>query len=263
MDLNVNLKDINMDKAKNLSLDKSLILIVFKKYKDYLLPIVVIIISLVILFFVLIPQFGQYSASKQELNIQTQKRDLLLNNYNFLNNLDQAKLDSDLKLLTRAFPVTKDFVGIITALSAVSAKTGVSVGDFGFAVGNLSKDANITDQVPQIKVDLTLRGDSQQIKIFLFELYKTAPILEIKSVRISGASATVTIVFYYKPYPPTNISDSSPIVPLSAENTKLLEDILTWNNVASQEANLIPMINLPLDTNATSSSSQINTSPFN
>jgi hypothetical protein len=146
----------------------------------------------------------------------------------------------------------------MNSISFVSAKTGVSVGDFEFSVGNLSNAAAGVISYPSISIDVNLVGSTQAIMQFITELYKTAPASEVTNIKIGGHAGSITVLFYYKTFSLQNVDQTVPIVALSAKDTQLIKDVSTWNNVASgQIVSFTPSV--PTET---ASSSGSNTSPF-
>ena len=249
--------EINITNSKKVTLDTQASKSLLREYKDFILPVFVILSSVLLLFFVVIPQLNQYFVSRKELSDETQKLNVLKNNYNFLSNLDDSKTADDLKLLSKVLPPNKDFTGILNALSAASSKTNVTIGNFSFSLGDLSKSTQQSGSFPSLKMDVDLGGDAGSIVKFMNELNKTAPLAETKVIKGAGKLYLLTIVFYYKPFPPQNISDDEPVVPLSAQSTALINDISTWNNVSDQDAfSFLPPVT------ASSSATGSNPSPF-
>src|ERR1035437_7112230 len=96
------------ENAKKFNLEFNNLWILYRHYKDYFLPFGVIVVCILVVFFVIIPQFQQYLGSQGELKIQMQKLEILKSNYNFLSNLDSSKSNTDLGTLTLALPSGKD-----------------------------------------------------------------------------------------------------------------------------------------------------------
>lgn len=223
--------DINITNSKKVNLDKEAAQTVFRHYKDNILPIVVILGCILILFFVIVPEFKQFLVVQQQLKEETEKLQLFKNNYNFLSNLDEAQTEKDYEVMSRILPPNKDFVGIMNAISISSQKTGVSVGDFDFSLGNLDK-TTVDAVLPTIKININLIGNAQAIAKFITELYKTAPISEVTTIKATGDVASLEIRFYYKPFPPLNISDEAPVVPYSSQTLSLMKQLNSWNNIS-------------------------------
>lgn len=232
------------DSKKKFNLEFSNLLILYKHYKDYLLPFGIIVVCFLVVFWVVIPQFQQYLSLQQELKVQTQKLETLKNNYNFLSSLDSSKSDADFNALTLALPSGKDFAGIMNAVAYASAKTGVAVGDFEFSVGSLSLDKTIgVAAYPSIKIDINLVGNTPAVVQFIQEIYKTAPVSEVTSIKTGGNSGNITILFYFKSFPQSSVDDSVPIVALSTKDTALIKTVSAWNNSSNQSPlSLIPLL---------------------
>lgn len=250
--------DITKDKKVNLELSNLTVL--YQHYKDYFLPLGVILACVLIVFFVVIPQLQQYFSLQEQLKNETQKLAVLKSNYFFLTNLDDAKSNSNLSVLSLALPQNKDFAGIMNAISYASAKVGVSVGDFEFSVGELSGADEGVTSYPSIKIDVSLVGSVQDIIQFVAELYKTAPVNEATSVKISGNSGNITVLFYYKTSPSANVDDNVLIPALSTNDNQLIKDVSLWNNVNNEFIN--PLIPSSSTSTQTASSSGSSTTPF-
>lgn len=252
-----------MDKKDNkFNFEFDNVLILYKHYKAYFLPAGIICACVLVILLVVVPQFQQYLGAQQELNAQVEKLKLLKNNYNFLSTLDDTQINSDFNSLTFALPSGKDFAGIMNAISYVSAKTGVPVGDFNFSLGNLSNVAEGVSAYPSIRIDVNLVGSPQETMQFIAELYKTAPVSEVTNIKISGNSASIEILFYYKPLPPQKIDDSAPIEVLSQQNLSLVTKISAWNNTSNQYLTPVVPSVFSEPSVATASSSQNSSSPF-
>lgn len=222
--------EININNSKKVNLDSQALTTVYRHYKDSLLPICVILACIGILFFVIIPQFNNYLNSKEELKVENQKLEVLKNNYNFLVTLDDSRTDTDFKMLSKVLPPNKDFVGIMSAITIAASKTGVAVEDFNFSLGDLNKTGNDSSKYPSIKININIGGNAQAITKFVTELYKTVPASEVTTIKVSANTSSLVIVFYYKPFPPKNVSSESPIVPLSQANKSLIESVSLWNS---------------------------------
>jgi hypothetical protein len=248
-----------MENNKKINLEFSNFLILYKHYKDYLLPSGIMLACILVVFIIVIQQ---YFSSQDDLKVQVAKLQLLKDNYNFLANLSDAKANSDFTALSYALPNGKDFAGIMNAISYVSAKTGISVGDFNFSLGDLSnKSVDGVSAYPSVKIDVNLVGNSQAVMKFIDELYKTAPVAEVTSIKTSGDAGIISILFYYKPFPPQTIDVTAPITVLSNQDLSLVKNISSWNNTVAQSLTPVIPSSLFNSSVATSSAGQ-NTNPF-
>jgi len=221
----------NIDNLKKINVYFENLLVLYKHYKEFLLPTGVILASILVIIYIVFPQIQQYFNSQGLVKAEQKKLEALKNNYNLLTSLDDATIALDFKTLSLALPAQKDFAGIIDAISYVSAKTGVAVGNFEFSLGNLTASNFSGTAYPSTKIDISLRGNAKNIANFADEIVKTMPISEVTTINISGDTGSLTILFYYKPYPSQNISDQTQIVPLSAKQTNLINELSSWNSV--------------------------------
>lgn len=243
----------NFNGSRKINIDLENLLVLYKHYKDFLLPIGVILVSILVIVYVVFPQIQQYFNSQDLVKAEQQKLDALNSNYNLLTSLDDAKIAANLDTLSAALPPEKDFAGIIDAISYVSAKTGVAVGNFEFSLGDLSASNFGGTAYPSTKIDISLKGDTKSIVEFAHELTKTMPIAEVTALNISGDSGSLTVLFYYKPYPIQNVSDQAPIVPLSAGQISLINELSSWNSISQTSLPVLPTV--PTTSSATASGS--------
>ena len=233
MDLNKDLKDIH------LNINSTTFNILYRKYKSFVLPSIIIISCIILFFIVIIPQVQAVLDAKEKERIEKQKLELFKNNYNLLLNMDIVKLNSEFEILTKTLPSGKDFAGIINSISDKSVKSGVSIGDFEFAVGDISKTIEGTTSFPSILISLDVAGEPKAILDFVKQLYKSMPLSEITTIEQGGESARIKIQFYYKAFPQGPISNESPISAFTSDNISLINDLLSWGVVS--EAKFIPL----------------------
>ncbi len=250
--------EIKITSSKKITLNQDFAKAWLRDYKDFALPALVILGCILVLIFIVIPQVNQFFVSKKQLDYETQKLSVLKNNYNFLLSLDENKANDDLKVLSKTLPAGKDFIGILSALSAVSSKTNVSIGNFSFSLGDLSKNSQATNlSSPIISIDVGVNGDAQSIIKFINELNNTAPLSEVTVVKGTANANILTIIFHYKPFPPQNISDEKQVPPISSDDKAFINDLYSWNNISDDSS----LFSLP-DVSSSSSSAGTNPSPF-
>ena len=242
-----------INSSTKINLDVENLRILYKHYKGFLLPMGVILISIIVIIYIIFPQIQQYASSQNLVSVEQQKLDMLNANYSVLTSLDDAQIADDFKKLSFVLPPQKDFAGIIDAISYVSAKTGVSVGNFEFSLGNLSAENFSGTAYPSTKIDISLKGDSKNIANFVSEIVKTMPIAEVTSVNISGSVGTLSLLFYYKPFPSQNISDQTQITLLSVSQKSLIKQVSAWNSVAAGDSLVLPINPATASANTTGS----------
>lgn len=211
------------------NIDISTIKIIYARYKQHILFIVTILVCLVLFSIIIIPRIRELSILSKNAKNEADKLLILKNNLSLLSSMDDAILDSQLKLVSSALPIDKDFEGILTAVSQAAIRSGVSLSDYEFKVGDLSETSIKTSGFPYLEMSLSVKSTSQQTVKFISELYKSFPISEVVSVSQENDSATVKILFYYKPLPQVLFNDGEPIQTVSQKGMELIDRLSLWN----------------------------------
>lgn len=221
----------------NLNLEFSTLRDIYARHKNYVMPIIIIVVCFVLLTQITLPQLTSLSQKQQDENFEKTKLNTINRNLQIVNSFDAKTLDSELSLSTDALPIGKDFVGIINSINLAANKTGVILGDYEFLVGDLSKTPP-GKSAPSLEISLSVSGGVPATASFMTELYKSLPIAEVTNLIISNNRSSLTAVFYYKPF--GNVSDATiPIGILSSNQISILKELSTWND--SKNLGLIPV----------------------
>lgn len=211
-----------------IGIDRIAIEQLYKKNKDYIIPILIIIICFFLLVEITIPQIGILSVRQQEVAAEKAKLETLNSNLSVLSSQSDNILDFQLGLASAAFPPDKNFTGILDAVNVAANKAGIVLGDYDFQVGDLSK-ATQGRSVPSLDISLFVTGGSVETTRFISELYKSFPISEIADIEVNKNSSKVIVSFYYRPF--VKVADNYlPIHPLPKNYLDTLKDLTTWNN---------------------------------
>lgn len=200
----------------------------YARNKNYIVPILIIVVCFFLLIQITIPQLTTLSQKQQEERNEKSKLNTLNKNSEILSKLNDATLDSYLQLMIDALPLEKNFAGIINSINLSANKAGIFLGDYEFVVGDLSK-VSPGKNAPTLEVVLSVNGGVAPTAKFISELYKSLPVTEVTSVVVTGDRSTVTAMFYYKPF----VGDTDTVNPLSDLNQSqldLIRQMFTWNN---------------------------------
>lgn len=232
---------------EKISLNQNTIRILYFKNKEFILPSLVIFISLFLFLKVLIPELREVLSMFDREKAYREKLSTMKNNYNFILNLDNSDLDSQVKVVSSALPLEKDYVGIISAISQTAASSNVLVEDFGFEVGGLSTEStNLIKPNPSIKINLVLKGGQENTKQFLKNLSEQFPLSEVSSVQINDEASNISTDFYYRSFASMKFQEDMPIAKLSGEKEAVLDRLSAWNEKNSRGSEpLLPENNLP------------------
>ena len=216
---------------RKVNIDAATFRFLYIRYKEYLLPVGVVIACVLLFIFVIIPQFQNLLDTQQQAKIESNKLAVLKNNLNLLTNLNESQLDSQLKVVSKVMPPEKDFGGILNGVSLAANKSGVLLADYEFQVGNINKPELIIQSFPSLKIVLTVNGGVADVGKFLEELSKTAPLSEVTDIKVNTANSQVTALFYYRPFPPIGFNDTAPINPISPQDVSTINNLSLWNNI--------------------------------
>ncbi|HET9947074.1 MAG TPA: hypothetical protein VFQ63_03355, partial [Patescibacteria group bacterium] len=229
--------------SKKVTIDQGVLLILYYKYKDYLVPLGTIFVCILLFFFLLLPQFQDYLAAKDTLASDEQTVEILNQNLSTISNLNQAQVNTNLLLASAALPSEKDFAGVLNAISDAASTSNVGVGDYTFQVGDLSKSSEVKSSTGEliIQISLTLMGTLTDTKRFVHVLTHELPLSEVKSVDLSGdGSANLSVSFFYNPFPPIQFNDTSRLPVLSRDQLTLLKTLSTQFTSLSDASGIAP-----------------------
>ncbi len=238
---------------EKLNVDINTLKIIYAKYREHILFIFIILVCLILFLTVIIPRIRELVVLSKNAKSENKRLITLQNNLNFLSNLSDSTLDSQFNLVSSALPAGKDFEGILNAISLAAIKSGVSLSDYDFQVGDLSQTSINVSGFPFLKLSLNIKADPKKTVSFLNELYKTLPLSEVITISESNNFSSITILFYYKPMRRAGLKNDEPITTISSEGLKLISELSFWNS------NLTPSI---IATSSSSPSASSAASPF-
>lgn len=212
------------------NIDADTLKFLYAKYKEFLVPIMVMIASIILLIVFVIPQFLFFLSSIDAVNEENAKLSILRNNLNTITNASDLTLDSQLEITSQALPLAKDYAGILNALAIASKTSGAYLGNFEFQVGDISKTQQNQSGFPFLKMTLNVNGDIKTVSNFINSLSETFPLSEITGATIGNGISTLNLSFYYKPVPANVISNNMPINPVSKEGLNLISKLSLFNN---------------------------------
>ncbi len=240
-------------------IDKDTIVFLYRKHRDYIMPIAIIVVSFLLIIKVILPQIENLSVRQQEVKVEKDKLDVLKNNLTTLNGISNDALDREVLLTTSALPIEKNFAGVLNAVTISANKAGVFLGDYEFQVGDLSKSATIGKNLPSLQLSLSVNGGVGGAIKFITELYRSLPLSEISDIEISNSRSVIVVLFYFKPFA-GGASVSSSLPQISKNDSASLSQISTWNNGNTLELTL-PVIPIA-SKSAVASPSATPSSPF-
>lgn len=204
---------------------------ILNKNKPYIVSVIIILVSIMLFFQFVIPQINMLLAIRKEAQESSLKLEILKENLTVLTNINENVLDSQLRLLSAALPLNKDFIGILNSVYSSAQKTGVSLGSFSFKVGDLAQSEN-GEIFPVVKLSVPINASVAAISGFAETLSKTLPLSEAYSIKVGGVSSTISLSFYYKPLGISTYNQGVRISPISQKGLTLLNQLGQFEDVS-------------------------------
>lgn len=229
----------------------------YERYKDFVIPFVMVIVSILLFSRIVLPSVFDLLDTREKQKTVAQALTNIENKLGILRGIDESELDSRLRIVAKTLPIDKDFEGILYAISDAAGRSGISIENFKFAVGDLSEEEGETREgreFPSLEVELKLKGSAYEVNNFIERLQRTAPISEVNKISAQETSSAVKVDFYYKRLTRTKLDDSIPLPPSSDKESQLINEL-------SSAFYFPPLSIFELDPTATTSS-VVNPNPF-
>lgn len=210
------------------SLDPITVRLFYLKYRAIIVPLSIIVACLILFVAIIIPQVNGIFTAGEKNKSDLDRLKIVKNNLNLLNNTSDETLDSYFHLVESALPNHKDFEGVLDAVSVASQRSGVTLGNYEFKVGDLSKIEE-EGKFPNLKLSLNITGSVRNVSNFMEELSKTLPLSEITEVNIGENFSNISVVFYYKASQAFTYNDSSSLTPISAKDISILNTLASFS----------------------------------
>lgn len=220
----------NISFNSELSFDQGAYRILYYRYKVFLFPLLILLVSVILASTVIFPQFKEISGGADEVKTLKENLSVSKSNLVLFSTLGDLDIDNKLNIALNAMPSEKDFTGILNAVSVSAAKSGVFLNDFSFQVGELSTTSAKLSKQPSLQVSLSLLGGVEENRRFLKELSKALPLSEVTKVTIDNNLSKITVLFYYRPFPALKYDSNKQIKILSQKDLELINKLSSWNN---------------------------------
>lgn len=201
----------------------------YYRYKEYFISIGAIAIGLLLLVFFVMPTSQEYFAQKEEERILAEKNDILSSNLKLITSMNDSALNHQFLLTSQAIISEKDYSSVMNSISKASQRSGALLGDFSFAVGDLSTRSPVLVSNSSFNIDIPVIGSLVTIERFIDALSSQSPLVVIVGVDINLGSATVHTTFPYKQFSLKAFSSLTPLKDFTAEDKRVLSVFETWD----------------------------------
>jgi len=210
--------------------------IYLKKYRRELLPLVLVVAGFLLLTWFILPQITEIPDLQSNIKSQMATNEGLLKSESTLNSISDTALDNDYEIALMSLPPNKSIGAIFQALTDAAGKSSVLIGSLNLQVGSVydtksASERSVVEGVPFLNLLVRVNGSStSDLTRFAEVLYETIPIVEINSIGVSETEGRYDINFYFKPINEKGFQAQTLVVPLSAQQQELLNNLDEWSN---------------------------------
>ncbi len=219
----------NLGFSSEISFDQGAYKLLYYHYRPYIVPLLILFVCTILFLKIIIPQFKEVLGAADEIKILQEDLAVSKGNLALLSAIADSDLNNKLSTVSKAIPPEKDFVGILNAVSLSAAKSGVILNDFSFQVGELSSTSAKLSKQPSLQVSLSILGGVLESQRFLEEMAKNLPLSEVTKVSVSDKLTTITVLFYYRPFPVISYDKKTVLKDLSRQDVELLTKLSSWS----------------------------------
>lgn len=197
----------------------------YQPYIPYALPIIAATLGLLLAVGLLLPNVNELISLKSQADDDATRATSLATKVKKLQDLDQAKLNSELVNTTGAIPSDKDVAGFLSEFSTIAGNAGVWID-----TAQLSPQAATTKEKNALDFQVIIKGSFTTIKGFLTRIETARKVMVVKSISINVAedkslSADLTITGYYEPFANLSANLEDPLPDRTDTQEKLLVDL--------------------------------------
>jgi len=209
---------------EKVNLDLLSIKFIFDKNKYYILPVVIVLISVFLLFKFVIPQYDSLIAIREQAKTEKLKLNTLKENLKLLTKVNEEDLNSRFDILTSALPLDKNVVLLLNAIYSSAQKTGVEIGPFSFSLEDTTRGQD-EGNIPVIKLSLPINSDAVAANDFIKTMMETVPLSQVDSFHVKEEGTLIDLDFYYLPQGVLDYDLTLQLTPVSKEGLLLIDQM--------------------------------------
>lgn len=206
-----------------------------RKYRFVLLPMAALLIIGASAVFFALPRVTALLALRQELAVEKEKLACLTEKISILERLNESQLEQRVLLTERALPSRKAIAEILSAVSALTNETGVTLTEF-----NISPGRWVSEELETIICYLGVSGeDYERLESFIKALHQTLPVVRVIGFNIERDEAILEVETYSSPLPKSLGLFDTPLPQLSSAEEKAYQEVVGFQSFS--EENLAPL----------------------
>jgi Tfp pilus assembly protein PilO len=177
--------------------------VILRERRYLLLSVLSWIVVILLTFTIVIPQFQQIIADRQQLESEQSTFKQTQSKLQFLEGFNNEQFTAQSTQVDRILPSAKPFFQLLTALRELANQQGVVFSGLDWNIGLVASDsaqpaqpekqttkktaqpAQSTDELERMGLELTILGSSPQITSYLDAMSRITPVVEIDDVTLS------------------------------------------------------------------------------
>lgn len=207
-------------------MNKETIIGVYSKYKFFLFPTIIVLVTVLLGFFVIFPQIGNLTSSQDKIS-EINKKTLVLNEkVKKLERIDENELKDKLAVVLKTLPQESDFANTLGIIQNLAAQYQFIIVNFQTSRGD---DKSL--KLATYGVSLDLLGPKDLVEGFInsintnFRLMKTGRLeLNFPQGR-DDATVLLNVEVFYSVLPTTIGAVDTPISELTNQDEELLQKL--------------------------------------
>jgi hypothetical protein len=198
---------------------------IYLKYKIFIIPGVVLIISLAILVLIIAPQVMEFFKEKSTMEELSTKINLLNNKADELKNVDVETRKKDLVTTLTVLPTDRNVPQGMAVLQDAINKSNLVLTNTTYSPTSRINGKN------GFTLTVTVIGTLSSIKDFMSELQSTARIFKVESATLnfqetgSLIEANIPITIFYEPAPKTLITLDNPVEKITDRDEDMITEL--------------------------------------
>lgn len=211
----------------------------YSNYKLYIFPLGVILSSLILIFFIILPQTLKLIGNQKAENELILSSKFLEVKAQTLESFNQEDLSQKVEFALNAYPAEKDFNNALAILQQITSKSG-------FVIVNLSLGAAATTPSSQsYNVKIEISGPKPLFPLLLSNIDSAQRLMKVSGIETSSKDAqtldaAIGVEVFYSPVPNNLGTVDSPLPEVSPKEEEILAKLTSVDETVSQPSTTSP-----------------------
>jgi Tfp pilus assembly protein PilO len=215
------------------------------KFRDFLLPLMAIILIVLSAVFLVKPKFNSILKARRELSKQKTELAQISQKITILQGYDQTELEARANQSVKVLPVDKNGPLIFANLRSLASENDLEVHNLDVQIGEISTSSGKTKTTkgkqtasPSLTISLSISGDRDDLYEFFKSVESIAPLIRLQQISFSQeedvAESKLELETYYLASPEFIGQAGRTIVSISPEEEEIYQEIKDYQTVSSQ-----------------------------